>query len=51
MNYLTCFNYTTALKFGNKYIFRTMPRTLTIWLDLGEVKATKAELKQLVATH
>lgn len=25
-----------ALKFGVKYIYRTMPRLLTLWLDLGE---------------
>jgi len=35
-HYHTVQNYLSALKFGVKYIYRTMPRLLTIWLDLGE---------------
>lgn len=34
--YHTVQNYLLALKHGVKYIYRTMPRLLTIWLDLGE---------------
>lgn len=45
MNYATCNNYLLALKYGNKYIYRTLPRALTIWLDLGEMKGKPAELK------
>jgi serine/threonine-protein kinase ATR len=29
-------NYLRALTFGVKYIFQTMPRLLTVWLDLGD---------------
>ena len=29
--------YLRALQFGVKYIFQTMPRLLTVWLDLGDV--------------
>lgn len=37
---LQCFentvkNYSLALRYGTKYIYRTMPRMLTIWLDMG----------------
>lgn len=39
---VNCFNtvhdYSNALKFGTKYIYRTMPRMLTIWLDCGAKK-------------
>ncbi|KAH8154219.1 uncharacterized protein LAJ45_01987 [Morchella importuna] len=33
---LVCQSYLRALAFGTKYIFQTMPRVLTLWLDLGE---------------
>lgn len=33
---LVCQCYVRALAFGAKYIFQTMPRLLTLWLDLGE---------------
>lgn len=29
-------NYLRAVAFGVKYIFQTIPRLLTLWLDLGE---------------
>ena len=35
-NYQTCLNYIQALHRGVKYIYQTMPRMLTLWLDLGE---------------
>lgn len=35
----TCLNYIRALQCGVKYIYRTMPRLLTIWLDLAEYVA------------
>jgi serine/threonine-protein kinase ATR len=38
-NYFTCHNYIQALHHGVKYIYRTMPRMLTIWLDLGDHRA------------
>ncbi|EIW68190.1 hypothetical protein TREMEDRAFT_32442 [Tremella mesenterica DSM 1558] len=40
-NYHTCHNYIQALLHGVKYIYQTMPRMLTIWLDLGESKDLK----------
>ncbi|KIR51714.1 serine/threonine-protein kinase ATR [Cryptococcus gattii Ru294] len=32
---------TIALRHGVKYIFQTMPRMLTLWLDLGDTKDAK----------
>ena len=29
-------SYTKAIKYGSKYIYQTVPRLLTLWLDLGE---------------
>lgn len=29
-------SYTKAMKYGSKYIYQTVPRLLTLWLDLGE---------------
>ncbi|ORX38472.1 hypothetical protein BD324DRAFT_641616 [Kockovaella imperatae] len=40
-NLHTCHNYILALQHGVKYIFQTMPRMLTLWLDLGEHKDLK----------
>ncbi|OCF42201.1 serine/threonine-protein kinase ATR [Kwoniella heveanensis CBS 569] len=37
-HYHTCHYYCLALRHGVKYIYQTMPRMLTLWLDLGEVK-------------
>lgn len=34
--YQTCHYYLQALRYGVKYIYQTMPRLLTLWLDLGE---------------
>ncbi|RKP36998.1 hypothetical protein BJ085DRAFT_14939 [Dimargaris cristalligena] len=40
--YLICRNYSKALTFGSKYIYQTMPRLLTVWLNFGaEVDAAK----------
>ena len=35
MGKLVVENYCRAMAFGAKYIFQTMPRILTLWLDLG----------------
>lgn len=32
-----CQNYIRALAFGTKYIFLTVPRMLTLWMDLGDL--------------
>ncbi|BEJ16287.1 hypothetical protein CspHIS471_0508920 [Cutaneotrichosporon sp. HIS471] len=37
-NNFTCVNYFEALQRGVKYIYQTMPRLLTVWLDLAEAK-------------
>lgn len=29
-------NYAQALRYGTKNIYQTMPRMLTLWLDLGD---------------
>ncbi|KAJ9093722.1 hypothetical protein QFC21_006318 [Naganishia friedmannii] len=40
-----CENYALSLRYGVKYIYRTMPRMLTLWLDLGESTATERKSK------
>lgn len=41
LNHFTCINYHEALQRGVKYIYQTMPRLLTVWLDLAENSAGK----------
>ncbi|KAF9462064.1 hypothetical protein BDZ94DRAFT_1283268 [Collybia nuda] len=36
MNLYTVRSFAKAIKFGSKYVYQTVPRLLTIWLDLGE---------------
>ncbi|KZT29389.1 hypothetical protein NEOLEDRAFT_1056118 [Neolentinus lepideus HHB14362 ss-1] len=36
MIYLTVKSYSRAIRYGSKYIYQTVPRILTLWLDLGE---------------
>ncbi|KAJ7506601.1 hypothetical protein B0H11DRAFT_1706690 [Mycena galericulata] len=36
MNASTVKSYSRAIRHGSKYIYQTVPRLLTIWLDLGE---------------
>lgn len=36
MIFLICRNFAKALNYGSKYIYQTMPRMLTLWLDYGE---------------
>ncbi|KAF8897901.1 hypothetical protein BD779DRAFT_1608382 [Infundibulicybe gibba] len=36
MNLSTVRSFAKAIKFGSKYVYQTVPRLLTIWLDLGE---------------
>lgn len=40
-NHFTCLNYQEALQRGVKYIYQTMPRLLTVWLDLGDKPEAK----------
>lgn len=36
MNMYTVRFFAKAIKFGSKYVYQTIPRLLTIWLDMGE---------------
>ena len=36
MNLYTVRAYSTATRNGTKYIYQTIPRLLTLWLDMGE---------------
>ena len=36
MNLNTIKYYSKAIKAGSKYVYQTVPRLLTLWLDLGE---------------
>lgn len=36
MNLQTVRAYAKAMRYGSKYIYETVPRMLTIWLDLGD---------------
>lgn len=38
---IRCF--TKAMKYGNKFIYQTVPRLLTIWLDMGEDPAVHSD--------
>lgn len=42
MNLYTVKFFAKAIKYGSKYIYQTVPRLLTIWLDLGEDKPLSA---------
>ncbi|KAK1226693.1 hypothetical protein PQX77_010337 [Marasmius sp. AFHP31] len=36
MNHYTVKSYAKAIKLGSKYVYQTVPRLLTLWLDMGE---------------
>ncbi|KAL6309800.1 hypothetical protein BKA93DRAFT_723405 [Sparassis latifolia] len=36
MNLQTVRNYVKAMRYGSKYIYQTVPRVLTLWMDMGE---------------
>lgn len=38
MNLYTVKAFAKAIKYGSKYVYQTVPRLLTIWLDLGDHK-------------
>jgi len=40
MNFQTIKCFAKAAAFGNKFVYQTIPRMLTLWLDLGEYKKT-----------
>ncbi|KAG6891315.1 hypothetical protein C0992_009196 [Termitomyces sp. T32_za158] len=39
MNLYTVRSFAKAIKLGSKYVYQTVPRLLTIWLDLGDDRA------------
>lgn len=45
MSKLVIENYLRSLAFGAKYIFQTLPRVLTLWLDLGSEQELAKEPK------
>jgi hypothetical protein len=49
MNASTVKAFARAIKFGSKYVYQTVPRLLTIWLDLGEDRkmATQETFRKL----
>ena len=54
MNLYTVKFFAKAIKFGSKHVYQTIPRILTIWLDMGENKALSgndvfAKLNSVVA--
>ncbi|KAJ3516810.1 hypothetical protein NLJ89_g892 [Agrocybe chaxingu] len=40
MNFWTVRSFSRAIMHGSKYVYRTVPRLLTIWLDMGENKTS-----------
>ena len=40
MNMYTVRAFSKAVMHGSKFVYQTVPRLLTIWLDLGENKVT-----------
>lgn len=48
MNGATVRAYARAMKQGSKYVYQTVPRLLTIWLDLGEGAYTEKESRESV---
>jgi len=49
---LVCHSYLTSLRHGNKYLYETLPRVLTLWLDFGAnvttVMVSKDERQRLI---
>ncbi|KAJ3131138.1 hypothetical protein HK100_006742 [Physocladia obscura] len=41
--YQICKNYSIALTFGTRYIYQTLPRLMTLWLDAGSALIRKPE--------
>jgi serine/threonine-protein kinase ATR len=35
--------FTKAMKYGSKFIYQTVPRLLTIWLDMGEDSTVRSD--------
>ncbi|KAJ3252885.1 serine/threonine-protein kinase M1 [Chytriomyces hyalinus] len=48
--YHVCRNYSRALQYGTRYIYQTLPRLLTLWLDAG-LDILKPELTESRPQH
>lgn len=50
-----CLSYLRSLHYGNKYIYETLPRVLTLWLDfganVGTIVATKEERPRIAQSR
>jgi serine/threonine-protein kinase ATR len=47
MNLYTVRFFAKAIRYGNKYVYQTVPRLLTLWLDMGESHAASDVFKKL----
>ena len=43
-------HYGTSLQYGSKYIFQSLPRLLTLWLDFGQRAQEIIEGKRIKVT-
>ncbi|KAI8840920.1 hypothetical protein BC829DRAFT_16893 [Chytridium lagenaria] len=43
LSYQVCKYYSKALNYGTQYIYQTLPRLLTLWLDSGTLQAKKGD--------
>ena len=52
---LVCVSYLKSLQYGNKYLYETLPRVLTLWLDFGAnvgvVVATKEDRARMTVAR
>ena len=46
-----CKNYSRALLYGTRYIYQTMPRYLTLWLDFGAEVLQKTDTSRFVHSY
>lgn len=44
MNIHTVRYFSRAIKAGSKYIYQTVPRLLTLWLDMGEEDVIQTDI-------
>jgi serine/threonine-protein kinase ATR len=44
MNFQTIKCFTEAATYGNKFVYQTIPRLLTLWLDIGKRKVSAENL-------
>ncbi|KAJ3214103.1 serine/threonine-protein kinase M1 [Dinochytrium kinnereticum] len=47
INYYVCKNYARALTYGTQFIYQTLPRLLTLWLESGTQQAKKSDSNEV----